>query len=91
MDSMITEAREVNVTVRIMAIRDGTHGISITMPDQLVGEWTDSGAASLAITEQYAASICGKDGAQRYMLTMPGTPVQGQQISDTEATIVVRL
>ena len=87
----MSQGREVSITVRVMTIRDGTHGISIAMPDQLVGEWTDSGARSLAVTDEYGVRIYGRDGAQRYLLTMPGTPLRGQQLSDTEATIVVRI
>jgi len=61
------------------------------MPDQLVGEWTDSGARSLAVTDENGIRICGNDGAQRYLLTMPGAPLRGEQLSDTEATVVVSL
>ena len=87
----MSQGREISITVRVTAIRDGTHGISIAMPDRLVGEWTDSGASSLSVTDEYALRICGGDGAQRYLLTMPGTPLRGQQLSDTEATIIVCL
>ena len=89
--SMMRQEHEASITVRVTTIRDGTHGISIAMPDQLVGEWTDSGARSLSVTDEHGVRICGKDGAQRYLLTMPGTPLDGQRLSDTEATIVVRL
>lgn len=87
----MSQGREVNITVRITAIRDGTRGISIAMPDRLVGEWTDSGARSLTVTDEYGIRICGDGGVQRYLLTMPGTSLRGQQLSDTEATVVVRL
>jgi len=87
----MSQGHEVNITVRVTTIRDGTQGISIAMPDRLVGEWTDSGARSLTVTDEYAIRICGKDGDQRYLLTMPGTSLRGQQLSDTEATVVVRL
>jgi len=87
----MSQGREVNITVSITAIRDGTHGISIAMPDRLVGEWTDSGARSLSVTDEYGIRICGDAGVQRYLLTMPGTSLRGQQLSDTEATVVVRL
>lgn len=88
---MMNQERELSITVRVATIRDGTHGISIAMPDRLVGEWTDSGASSLAVTDEYKISICGKGGAHRYLLTMPGRPLRGEQLSDTEATIVVCL
>ena len=87
----MTENNEVTINVRVTAIRDGTYGISMAMPDRVIGEWTDSGAVSLAITDEYGISICGRDGAQRYLLTMPGVPFQGEQLSDTEATIVVHI
>ena len=88
---MVSQGREVSIIVRVTTIRDGTQGISIAMPDRLVGEWTDSGARSLAVTDENGIRICGGDGAQRYLLTMPGAPLRGQQLSDTEATIVVSL
>ena len=88
---MVSQGREVSITVRVTTIRDGTQGISIAMPDRLVGEWTDSGAKSLAVTDENGIRICDGDGAQRYLLTMPGTPLRGQQLSDSEATIVVCL
>ena len=87
----MTENHEVTLMVRVTAIRDGTHGVSMAMPDRVIGEWTDSGAVSLAITGEYGVSICGRDGAHRYLLTMPGVPFYGEQVSDTEATIVVRI
>lgn len=61
------------------------------MPNRLVGEWTDSRARAFTVTDEYGVSVSGRDGAQRYLLIMPGTPLRGQQLSDTEATIVVRM
>jgi hypothetical protein len=84
------QGHEVSITVRITATRDGTHGISIAMPDRLIGEWTDSTASSLTVTDEYNIRICSKGGAQRYLLTIPGTLIRGEQISDTEAIIIVR-
>ena len=86
----MSQGREVSITVRITATRDGTHGISIATPDRLIGEWTDSRASSLTVTDEYKICICGEGRVQRYLLTMPGTPVQGEQVSDTEAIITVR-
>ena len=57
----------------------------------ILGEWQDSGAVSLAVTEDKAVSICGKDGKHRYMLTLPGTPVKGELVSETEAVLVVQM
>ncbi len=87
----MSQGREVSITVKVATIRDGTHGISIAVPDRLVGEWTDSGAGSLTVTDEYNIRIYGKDGDQRYLLTMPGKPLRGEQLSDTEAVIVVCL
>jgi len=83
------QGREVSITVRVAAIRDGTQGISVAMPERLLGEWTDSGASSLKLTDEYALIILGKDGVQRYLLNMPGIPVRGEQLSATEAVIVI--
>ena len=88
---MATEHHEICITVSIKAIRDGSHGISLSTPDKVLGEWTDSGAVSLTVTPENAISICDRDGTHRYLLTLPGTPVQPQQISKTEATVVVRM
>ncbi|MBM4447525.1 MAG: hypothetical protein FJ023_09345 [Chloroflexi bacterium] len=85
------QGREVRITVRVAAIRDGAQGISIAMPERLLGEWADSGASSLALTDEYNIRVFGKDGVQRYLLTMPGTTIRGEQLSDTEAVIVVCL
>ncbi len=83
--------REVCITISIRAIRDGSHGISMSAADKLLGEWTDSGAFFLTVTPENTISICNRDGYQRYLLTLPGTSVQGQQVSETEATVVVRI
>ena len=83
------QGREVSITVRVAAIRDGTQGISVAMPERLLGEWTDSGAGSLELTDEYNLIILGKDGVQRYLLSMPGTPIRGEQLSATEAVIVI--
>ena len=88
---MNTNRSEICIKVSIGIIQDGTSGINLSAADKLVGEWTDSGACSLTLTPENHVSICGKDGMQRYLLTLPGTPVRGEQISDTEADIVVCL
>ncbi|HIE16782.1 MAG TPA: hypothetical protein EYP71_01115 [Dehalococcoidia bacterium] len=85
----MSQGREVSITVRVTTIRDGTHGISIVMPDRLVGEWTDSGAGSLMLTDEYNIRVFSKDGTHRYLLTMPGKPIRGEQLSDTEALVVI--
>ncbi|MBM3149935.1 MAG: hypothetical protein FJ022_01370 [Chloroflexi bacterium] len=87
----MAQEREVSITVRVMTIRDGTHGISLAMPNKLVGEWTDSGAGSLTVTEEMGVQILSRDGSQRYLLSMPGMPLRVENVSDTEATVVVML
>ena len=83
--------REVSITVRVTTIRDGTNGISMAAPDKILGEWQDSGAVSLAVTDDYAISICGKEGKHRYKLSMPGTPIKAECLSAMEAVIVVQI
>ena len=85
------QVREVSIKVRVAAIRDGTQGITIATPEQLLGEWADSGVSSLTVTDEHNVCICGEGGIQHYLLTMPGTPVRGEQLSDTEAVMVVCL
>jgi hypothetical protein len=87
----MSQVREVSIKVKVATIRDGTHGISLAMPDRLLGEWTDSGAVSLSVTDEHSIRIYGKSGDQRYLLTMPGRPLRGEQLSDTEAVIVICL
>jgi hypothetical protein len=88
---MDTNYSEICIKVSIKAIHDGTNGISLSAPDKLLGEWTDSGAYSLIVTPESRISICGENGTQRYLLTLPGIPMRGEQLSGTEAAIVVRM
>jgi hypothetical protein len=82
---------EISITVKVTMIRDGTHGISMCAPDKILGEWQDSGAVSLAITDNNAVSIRGKDDKHRYLLTIPGNVIKGELVSATEAMLVVRM
>lgn len=82
---------EISITVKVTLIRDGTHGISMCAPDKILGEWQDSGAVSLAITDNNAVSIRGKDEKHRYLLTIPGDVIKGELVSATEAMLVVRM
>ena len=82
---------QICIKVSIKNISDGTKGISLSGPDKLLGEWTDSGAYSLTITPEYQISICDEDGKQRYLLTLPGTPVKGEQTSETEAALFINV
>jgi len=82
---------EICIKVSIKNISDGTKGISLSGPDKLLGEWADSGAYSLTITPEYQVSICDESGEQRYLLTLPGTPLRAEQLSETEAALVVNV
>jgi hypothetical protein len=84
-------SREVSITVKVTTIRDGTNGISMSVPDKILGQWQDSGAVSLVVTADNAVSICGKEGKHRYILSMPGTPVRAERLSETEAVITVQI
>jgi len=88
---MDTDRSEICIKISITTIHDGTNGISLSAPDKLLGEWTDSGACSLTVTPENCVSICGEEGTRRYLLTLPGTPIRGEQLSNTEAAIVVRV
>lgn len=83
--------REVCITVRVTMIRDGTHGVSISAPDKVLGEWQDSNAAMLKLTESSSVSICGENGEHRYMLSIPGSVIRAEMLSQTEAAIVTRM
>jgi len=80
---------EICIKVSIKNISDGTKGISLSGPDKLIGEWVDSGAYSLSITPDCQVSIYDESGKQRYLLTFPGTPIRGEQLSETEAAVIL--
>lgn len=82
---------EVSITVRVTVIRDGTQGISLSAPNKVLGEWQDSGAALLKLTEDNAVSICGEDGSHRYRLSLPGVLVKSDLLSPTEAVLIIRV
>jgi len=46
---------------------------------------------SLILTDKYGIGICDRYGSQQYMLALPGTPLRGEKLSDTEVTVVVRI
>jgi hypothetical protein len=82
---------EICIKVSIKNISDGTKGISLSGPDKLLGEWADSGAYSLTIMPGNQVSICDEEGKHRYLLTLPGTQVRGEQISETEAAVFINV
>jgi len=75
------------LTVRACAIRDGTPGISLSMGREVIGEWTDSRAKTLSLTDDCKVAIQGADGEQLYLFSVPGKLLSGEQVSDTEVTI----
>ena len=79
------------LTVRAMVIRDGTPGISLSVGGELVGEWTDSRARLLSMTEDYKVRVHGTDGELLYLLSVSGKPVAGEELSDTEVGITFEL
>ena len=50
------------LTVRACVIRDGTPGISLSMGRELIGEWTDSRAKMLSLTDDGKVAIHGAVG-----------------------------
>ena len=75
------------LTVRACVIRDGTPGISLSMGREVIGEWTDSRAKTLSLTDDCKVAIQGADGEQLYLFSVPGKLLSGEQVSDTEVTI----
>jgi len=55
------------LTVKACVIRDGTPGISLSMGRELIGEWTDSKAKTLSLTDEGKVAIHGADGEQLYL------------------------
>lgn len=82
---------ETTISIKLTCIRDGTQGISLSTSDRLLAEWQDSGAFSLAINENLDIDICGIAGEHRYLLRMPGKPLNGKLVSDTEAVITFQM
>ena len=77
----------VTLTVKATMIRDGTRGISLSMGGELIGEWTDSRSRTLSLTDDYKVRIHGRDGEPLYLLSVPGKPLSGEQMSDCEVAI----
>ena len=75
------------LTVRACVIRDGTPGISLSMGGELIGEWADSRAKMLSLTDDCKVVIHGADGERLYLFSVPGKLLSCEQVSDTEVTI----
>jgi hypothetical protein len=85
------KVRQATLTIKTMVIRDGTPGISLSLGTQLIGEWTDSRAKALALTEDHKARVLGAEGEQLYLLSAPGQALSGEAVSDTELCITFEL
>ncbi len=83
--------KRATLTVRAMVIRDGTPGVSLSMGTELVGEWTDSRARTLSLTDDHKARILGAGGEQLYLLSAPGKALSGEAVSDTEVAITFEM
>ena len=75
------------LSVRVGVIRDGTQGISISMGGHLIGEWTDSRARTLSLTNDFKVAICAENRERLYYFTVPGRTLSGEQLSDVEVKI----
>lgn len=75
------------LTVRAAVIRDGTPGISLSLGREVIGEWTDSRARLLSLTDDHKVRVHGVDGELLYLLSAPGRVVSGEVVSDREVTI----
>ena len=80
-----------SLTVRACVIRDGTQGISLSMGENVIGEWTDSRVRTILLTEDLKAAICGADGNSMYLFNVPGKTISGEQLSETEVMITFEM
>jgi len=79
------------LTVRACVTRDGTPGISLSMGREVIGEWTDSRARTLSLTDDYKVAIHGADGDLLYLFSAPGKTLSAEQASDTEVAITFEI
>jgi hypothetical protein len=77
----------VDMSVQACVIRDGTQGISLSIGEHVIGQWTDSRASSLLLTQDLKVAVCGPSGDQLYLFSVPGEPLSGRQVSTTEVWI----
>ncbi len=80
-----------SMAVRVGVIRDGTQGISLSMGGKVIGEWTDSRARILSMTDDFRVEICGEDGARMYLFSVPGNTLSGEQLSETEVRVTFEM
>lgn len=77
--------------VRATIIRDGTLGISLSMGERLIGEWTDSRSRTLSLTDDCKVGIHGRDGELLYLFSVPGKTLSGEQVSAKEVTVTFEM
>jgi hypothetical protein len=77
----------VDLSVQACVIRDGTQGISLSIGEHVIGQWTDSRAASVLLTQDLQVAVCSPTGDQLYLFSVPGEPLSGRQISATQVLI----
>lgn len=77
--------------VRATIIRDGTLGISLALGSRLVGEWTDSRAKMLAVSDDHKIKVLGADGEMLYLFSAPGKTLSAELVSETEVAISFEL
>ena len=82
---------QVTLGVSATTIRDGTPGISLTMGDDIVGEWTDSRARSLKLARDYKIMVRKANKDVLYAIIAPEGVVVGEQISDTQVSLILEL
>ena len=75
------------LTVRACVIRDGTPGISLSIGGELIGEWADSRAKMLSLTDEGKVAIEGRAGESLYLFSLSGKQLSWEQVSDTEVAI----
>jgi len=79
------------LNLRATTTRDGTPGISLAIGGEIIGEWTDNKANSLALTADCQVAVCGQKGKILYLMAVPGEVISGKQLSDTEVTLSTQL
>ncbi len=79
--------RKVTLKIRAGVIRDGSNGISLSIGENLLGEWTDSRANRLSLTNDLKVAIRTGRGEQLYLFGVPGKPIMGEQLSENEVAI----
>ena len=62
-----------------------------TMGNDIIGEWTDSKARSLKLAQDRKVIVCKENGDALYTLTAQEKVVDGEQISDTQVSLVMEL